>query len=241
VRRGGGPRLDPGIPIILAEPKVRRETGNRAAVFFVRSSASRGGSFEGGEGGVCGKGRNPTLSRERAFRVPEFAIRADVPIESDAFGAERGDRSAALFWLCAAVAFGFCRPWTSGASGREPCHGAFADQVASAGGHTSPPPSPEGPERMRRTAKPLTALGGRSVIGGEAVEPCPVILLQADQLGHGVAPSLQAAAAVARSPVADLGASVCMSRPKSCLPFGRWSWPCFPRVSALPCQPPLFR
>ena len=27
--------------------------------------------------------------------------------------------------------------------------------------HTSPPPSPEGPERKRRRAKPLTALGGR--------------------------------------------------------------------------------
>ncbi len=42
-------------------------------------------------------------------------------------------------------------------------------------------------------------------IGGQAVEPCLVVVLQRHQLGHGVAPTLRAAASVAWPPVADLG------------------------------------
>ena len=41
------------------------------------------------------------------------------------------------------------------------------------------------------------------------------------ELGYGVAPTLRAAASVARLPVADLGRSVRMGRPKSCLPLRR--------------------
>ena len=54
--------------------------------------------------------------------------------------------------------------------------------------------------------------GALGQIGGKAVEPCPVFLLQIDQLGDGVAPTLRAAAAVAKSPASHLGAAVCMSR-----------------------------
>src|SRR5208283_3988865 len=83
----------------------------------------------------------------------------------------------------------------------------------------------DSPQGLRR--------GALGEIVGQAVEPCPVFVLQADQFGHGGAPTLRAAASVDRPPVADLGHSVRMGRPKSCLPLRerhrpipQWLTPC---------------